>query len=345
MSVVVFRCDAGPEIGIGHAMRCLALAHAVAAQRAAVAFAVGPGTTVPALGRSGYRIFEVPSGADAAEAIGCEVGSQDAMLVVDNYRLDRTFEHACRSFAKRILVIDDLGGRDHDCDILVDPDLDGDRSDLRRAAPGAEILIGPAYAPLRPGFAQARVAALARHETADSMRRVFVSFGGSDPVNATGAALGALRTLPAEIMIDVAIGSGAPHLAALRECETGNVTVHVDVADPERLMAEADLAIGAAGVTAIERCVLGLPSLLISIADNQLRMAAALERAGAAINLGRIGAEIWPALISRCAEFAAHPRRLAAMSARAAVVSDGRGAVRVAAALLAESPAKSMSIH
>ena len=40
--------------------------------------------------------------------------------MVDDYRLDASFELAARGPARVVLVIDDLANRRHDCDMIVD---------------------------------------------------------------------------------------------------------------------------------------------------------------------------------------------------------------------------------
>jgi spore coat polysaccharide biosynthesis predicted glycosyltransferase SpsG len=61
MATAVFRCDAGPDIGAGHVMRCLALAEALQADGWQIGFAVSSKTVeaVPHLGNSGWQAVVV----------------------------------------------------------------------------------------------------------------------------------------------------------------------------------------------------------------------------------------------------------------------------------------------
>src|SRR5690606_36430662 len=118
---VVFRCDAGPEIGAGHVYGCAALAGVLAGLGWHCRFRVGPHTpaTVPALRAAGFLI-ELAAGGPA-EDVAALARSPAAWLVVDHYDRDIAFERACRAFCGRILVIADAPLRRHDCDILLDP--------------------------------------------------------------------------------------------------------------------------------------------------------------------------------------------------------------------------------
>ena len=44
-------------------------------------------------------------------------------LIVDHYALDSRWEVQMRPFVKKIMVIDDLADRRHDCDVLLDQNL------------------------------------------------------------------------------------------------------------------------------------------------------------------------------------------------------------------------------
>ena len=52
------------------------------------------------------------------------MGSKPDWLVVDHYALDRRWERALRTRVGRILVVDDLADRPHDCDLLLDQNFD-----------------------------------------------------------------------------------------------------------------------------------------------------------------------------------------------------------------------------
>ena len=120
----VFRADASPEIGGGHVMRCLALAEALEATGGwRCGFATRPesGAMVPSIRTLGCDPLELvgPAGDEPQALAGGWPGGCD-LLVVDHHRREARFERACRPWARRIMVIDDLADRHHDCDLLLD---------------------------------------------------------------------------------------------------------------------------------------------------------------------------------------------------------------------------------
>ncbi len=328
----VFRADAGPRLGSGHAMRCLTLADALAGRGWRCIFVCTPETvaTVPALRR--HRIMH-PADPDAPGDL-----PPGELLVVDHYGLGAAYEGGARRRAGRILVIDDLAEGRHDADLLLNQNLGREAGEYAGLVPpDCRLLLGPHWALLRPQFAAARPAALARRRKEPTLRRVLVALGGTDPDNATGVALAALARLGMEeTAIEVVLGPKAPHLEAVRAQAAAmpGARVHTGVEDMAALTAVADLAIGAAGGSAWERCCLGLPSVMLVLADNQEPIARALAAAGAADVAGRAGAVDTAALADAVAALRpSRPRR--EMAERAAAVCDGNGAGRVVEAVTA----------
>ncbi len=362
---VVFRADASVEIGTGHVMRCLTLAHALTKRGHSCRFIARdlPGHLGPRITAEGFALTLLPAPSsrssspqgrderpkspahahwaavpwpqDAAQTRAAATGAD--WLILDHYAFDAAWEAAAPPPGARLMVIDDLADRPHIAHLLLDQNLGRRSADYDALLPpGAERLIGPRHALLRPAFAQARPAALAaRAARGHRLARVLVTMGGVDLPDATGAALAALGRHP-DLQATVVMGAHAPALAAVRAQAAAlptPATVLVNTPDMAALMAEADLAIGAAGGTAWERCALGLPTLLAVLADNQAPAAAALHAAGAALSLGRAEDPAFPARLAQALEQAADPATLSALSAAAAAVTDGRGADRVAAAL------------
>ena len=336
----MFRADASEEIGGGHVMRCLTLADALAKKGWRCGFAVRNGTldTIPALARSLHEVWVIDC-AEPAEPQQLAARWPDGVdwLIVDHYGRDATFEGACRPWARRIMIIDDLADRVHDCDQLLDQTLGRTAAAYAGHVPDdCRLLLGPAYALLRPEFARARPAALARRQENGPVRRILVSMGATDPHNVLAVALEGIGRSGLDVEVDVVAGAASPHLAALHalaEDMPFPVTVHESVDDMADLMARADLAIGAAGSTSWERCCLGLPSLIVITADNQGKIAEELNRYGAAWALGWHEDVTSRKIAATTESIVADRKTRVDMSTRAAQLCDGRGTARCVAAL------------
>jgi UDP-2,4-diacetamido-2,4,6-trideoxy-beta-L-altropyranose hydrolase len=266
---------------------------------------------------------------DAEETVAALGARSWDWVVVDHYLLDSRWEKSLRRAARKILVIDDLADRPHDCDVLLDQNLhdgmEGRYSGMLSS--GALQLLGPRYALLRPCFRELRQFAKPRSD----LRRVLLLFGGTDPVNLTGRALEALDCSEGrDLSVDVIIG--AEHACRMQIetiCERAGHRCHVQPPDVATLMSEADLSIGAGGSTSWERCCLGLPSICASVAENQRGIARALQSAGASVYLGDADEATAASIRSELGRLRSDHARLTSMSIRALSLVDGGGVERV----------------
>ena len=253
-------------------------------------------------------------------------------IVVDHYALDERWEGHLRPYCKKILVIDDLADRAHDCDLLLDQNYFEDFEDRYDAFVPAwcKKFLKPKYALLRPEFREARETLKKRD---GHVKKIMIFFGGIDPTNETAKALKAVRMLNrVDIAVDVVVGALNPHRKIIEQIasEMPNCTCHFKVEDMAGLMAMADLAIGAGGTTLWERCVLGLPSLVITIAENQEKTVFEMAESGYLLFLGRSKA-VSVDFLNHALEIAIQsPRLLISFSRKTQSLVDGRGVKRIA---------------
>jgi UDP-2,4-diacetamido-2,4,6-trideoxy-beta-L-altropyranose hydrolase len=292
---VVIRADASRIIGTGHVMRCLSLAEVLSNRGASVSFIcrLHDGHRCELIEKRGFRVQSLPLSTskiepdckssysawlgeswqdDAAETITAieTIGSRPDWLIVDHYALDSNWEECVRASVGRIMVIDDLADRKHECDLLLDQNLYEDAEIRYRGLvpEDCQLLFGPRYSLLRDEFRVARAGLAARSGT---VRRLLVFFGGSDYANHTSAILDALSAIDlGDIAVDVAIGDQHEYRDEIDAiCRERNFECHVQTNRLAELMSEADIAIGAGGSATWERCCMGLPCLTFVVADNQ----------------------------------------------------------------------------
>jgi UDP-2,4-diacetamido-2,4,6-trideoxy-beta-L-altropyranose hydrolase len=346
-----FRVDASRDIGTGHFMRCLALAAALRKAGDRVRFlsrhasehlcdlarvngleiVVLKGAAAEPIDELAHsRWLATSQRADAMDSIAALSGSEWEWLIVDHYALDVRWETALRTSAKRVMAIDDLADRQHDCDLLLDQNIypDADTRYSGRTPSGCGLLLGPRYALLREEFGRLHEAARKRD---GQVHRILIQMGGVDADNQTEKAIEATAALGKRSWtVDVIVGKQHPALERLEVlCRHHGYTLHVQTTAVAALIAAADLAIGAAGSSSWERCCLGLPTLCIGQAANQTAIARGLQAQGAIVSLGE-GAAVTAGAISRAVESIANqPEFLAAASAAARRLVDGRGVERV----------------
>ena len=343
---IAMRVDASAQLGTGHLMRCLTLADALHERGARLRFICGPlpATQAHLVQDRGYELASLPAEASSTETLDA-AGSASALagerwdwIVVDRYALGAAWEGAMRRHAARILVIDDLADRDHDCDLLLDQNYlpEGEARYRGRVPAGCRLLIGPWFALLRPEYRQYRDRLVTRPQR---VVRLLVFFGGTDPQGMTEMALDAVSSPELDgLLVDVVYAGEATRRSRIeaRAALRPGTTVHGPRPHLADLMAQADLSLGGGGATSWERMCLGLPSLVITLADNQRAVAAWLQAQGLARVVGDAAtvtiADIRSALIDDVRREGPNPAVAEAMR-----LCDGRGTGRVADAMMAAS--------
>lgn len=350
---VLIRADASHAIGSGHIARCLTLATVLRDAGAEVGFACRelPGHLLDRLAAQGWQTWRLPASdgeacisqdIEAALPWQADINALQAQLgmtqrfdwiIVDHYGLDHQWQTAARQWASRIAAIDDLANRRHAVDLLLDQNFSGTAGVY---APWIDsrcrTLFGPRFAMIRDEFRRDAIA------IKPQMQRVLVNFGGFDAAGETWKAMQALDGFD-ELQVDFVAGTGNPEWARMQAMAEGrpNWRLQTHTEQFAELMAQADLFIGAGGGTSWERAALGLPTLCIAVAGNQRANAERLAEVGAHVYLGpretvsvRAIADalrvllVSQALRQRCAE-------------RSRQLVDGRGVLRVAAALAEHS--------
>jgi len=356
--LIFIRTDASKEIGAGHVMRCLALAEALRDLGATIEFITCNhyGNLNNQINGKGFKLHTIPRlekpklkqklagyeqwlGAtqeeDANESLKLISARQLDWLIIDHYALDYCWESKLRRHTKRIMVIDDLANRIHDCDLLLDQNYFHKKNRYNQLLmPDIGKLLGPKYTLLRKDFTKNSQRGVRYNRT---INRVFIFFGGSDLDNLTSTVLKVLigHNLK-HLSLDVVIGSSNPHQKDVHELvmECPNAELHIQTDNISELMIRADIALGAGGTTTWERMSVGLPSIVLTTAENQVPFIRDLDRDGYIKWLGSSNEvnkeEIHAALL----EAIQNPSRLRKQSKMCQKLVDGMGAQRVSKLLI-----------
>ena len=313
----VFRADSSFDIGTGHIMRCMALANALRDIGHECSFICKnhDGNINSLLLENNFEVYELQV-SKLKENLALDqnidqlshhswLGSSwahDADLtnsilykrkpdwvVVDHYALDVSWHKKIRSNTKKIMVVDDLADRHHDCEILLDQNLGADVDHYIKLVPSkCKIFLGPKYALLRPEFKRLREESLFKKRFG-KLRHILINFGGGDKLNLTEKVLKNLSQikLPKNIKIDVVLGpqvSLGTNIYSFRNVFFEKINFLQNVTNMAEIMTKSDLAISAGGSTSWERCALGLPTIIFSTADNQKKITKNIAKHGAGIS-------------------------------------------------------------
>ena len=166
------------------------------------------------------------------------------------------------------------------------------------ASPHHNVYTGKSYVALRDEFLIAKP-----RPFSETVRRILVLFGGTDPLDLTSKIYELARTRNesnVDITFDFILGSGyaGDGIVSLPEC---GIRVMKDVVRVSDYMREADMAISSQGRTTFELASLGVPTIVLAQNDRE-RLHRFAQMDNGFINLG-LGSEVSDADIASTLEW------------------------------------------
>lgn len=343
--LVLMRADATPTIGVGHAMRLLALAQELLARGTAVHLAgrLDIAWVEQAYREAGVGLHAVPATPDDLLALARQLGVSHCVL--DGYDLGPEWGHTLRAAGLPVLaMIDGDFAAEQDADLYVDQNPG---SPPRLVEGGRRSLAGAPYTLFRDDVLALRASPsdeLPSTTTGGAGEgagplRVLMVFGGTDPLGAAPvlAPLVLETGLPVDVTVISADDSWARSLAVAGD---QRLTVIRPVTDLAARARASDLVVTASGSSVWELLCLGVPIAVVCVIDNQTPGYEMTVARGLAAGLGHLAAlrddpATRRAAVEALTQTLTSARLRADRSARGQALLDGRGRERVADALLA----------
>jgi len=283
--VALIVCDLGPGTGIGHLMRCLALAEELRARDLEPWF-VADAAAVPfaaeQLRARGFS-WTAPPAPDALPTLAIRHGA--ALVVVDSYVLPASAYADLRSTGTPLLAFVDGAPGGREADVYLNQNLGGEHVP-HGLAEGATYLGGIDFALMRDEILAPSTTPV-RHDERPS---VLAFFGGTDVHGAAPVVTELL--VGTGVPFDATVVAATPELAErVRAVATGpgqDVTAVPPLGRLVDAVRGADAVVSAAGTSTWELMCLGAATALVVVADNQLAGFEAATTSGAALGLGRL---------------------------------------------------------
>ena len=205
---ILFRADAGAEIGYGHFIRTLALADMLKDDFECVFYTQSPSEYQRKECKKVCPLIELP--ADETRFQLFLDGLQgDEIVVLDNYFYTTEYQKAIKSKGCKLVCIDDMHDKHYVADAVVNhgfaSEADFSKEDY------TQLYTGPSYALLRSPFLKAD----------DTVRRNsnlwVVCFGGSDQNDYTGKAVRQLKIRNDSPEIIAVVGDSYQHTQQLKD--------------------------------------------------------------------------------------------------------------------------------
>lgn len=287
MPRLVFRADGNSRIGLGHVMRLLALAEILQPTFPEQLFLIRQPDPelVQQLAASGLAVQELPLlplPEEAAELVRRVLRPTD-VLVLDGYDFRYDYQNTVRGIVARLVYLDDLHSFPLAADLILNPAGGISPAQYELRQPGARLLSGPGYAPLRAAFRQSSPTTESPDPT-----QILVCLGGADPTHQTQRVTAALLELPSAPQVHAVVGSAYASWDSLQAWaqDQPRLLLHRNLSGGQlaELMHQCGAAVCSASTVSYEYCAAGGGLLFIlPVADNQYDIAQYLRQAGLAL--------------------------------------------------------------
>lgn len=270
-NTIIFRADGNSQIGLGHVIRCLALAELLnndfhcrfAIQDPSPEIVDQIKAICPEIILLLTRINELEKEAD--ELIKTFSGQE--IIVLDGYQFTTDYQQILKQKGNVLVCLDDLHDRHFVADAIINI-AGGVAKNAYSVAPYTKLCLGPAYALLRKPFREVQKMVSPEPEKA---QRILICFGGADLENFTLQTVRNLLHL--SLNLEIVIGSAYQHQDSLQKIIAKNSSVHLhqnlSAEEMAGLMQTCEAAITSASSVAYEYCAVNGILFLEKTAANQ----------------------------------------------------------------------------
>ena len=349
MTGVLFRVDAGPGVGLGHLQRCLSLASALRQRGVECSFLTNEAVlSAERIGVFGFQHeamrFETSWGPEDSAQTRAAAGRREwTTVVVDSMRKGSEYLWSLRDGGFSVCTLEDLAHFPFPCQLVVNGDAHAGQLRYQSSSGDTRFLLGPTYTVLRQELWE-----VPARQTRPRVGRILVTLGGADPSNLMPSLLRMLVELSVSLEITAVIG---PYFECRDEVQAvadslPSVVRLVEAPTSVRpFMEEADLAVSAAGQTLYELARVGCPTVSFSfpMGPDQAIQLEAIAQAGCVLSVGdaRQG-DVCARIRAALATLFSDASLRAAMTAAGRRLVDGQGAHRVAEAVMALAPGRTV---
>lgn len=316
-SIIFIRVDSSETIGTGHFWRCYKIARKLTEYGKSVEFITASMLIQHRnlLNEDGYELHDISTSIQTGLIIREQMNgdysswlptseAEDALLseeviksklqntcgiIIDHYAISKTWEEQISKLNLKIIVIDDLANRSHNCSILIDQNSFGDISGERYRDLcnfDCKFLLGSSYF---MGEFQRRPKIYFRRR---SQTRILVYAGGTnDPkiLQKFATLASHLYLQNRNVKIDFLFSKHlTKNMHLMRLVGQSNGRVIKFSPNFSNNLRNYDFMIGAGGTTLWEREYYNLPSALVSIAENQVPILRSMASRGSIVYLGHI---------------------------------------------------------
>jgi UDP-2,4-diacetamido-2,4,6-trideoxy-beta-L-altropyranose hydrolase len=287
---IIIRADGGTSIGMGHIVRCIALADMLK-NDFNIVFAIQKPveSVIKTIHTITQMIIHLPQTDDyTADATNFTTYlNTNDIVILDGYNFKTEYQKSIKDKGCKLVCIDDLHAWHQYADIVINH-AEGIQASVYSTEDYTQLYLGLNYVLLRSPFLHGDNP----NKKLNSIKKVFISMGASDIANNSGKFTEALISLPGIEEIHLMLGSINPNLNVIQNLIDTNKQVkiipHFDISDEElrELLRQCDIAICPASSISLECCATGIGLISGYTAENQMDNLNSLDKRKTLVNFG-----------------------------------------------------------
>jgi len=275
---IIFRCDASPDIGLGHLIRCLAVARELQKQNQII-FATTKDDTNSYIREAGFEIFFKEK--DETEEKFLKrlsfILNPEIIVIDKKYPYNTAFMGNLKQNTNRIIMIDNICEGLSECDEIIFPNTHLDKNVLKKYLLQEQInkvKTGPEYVILRDEFLALKDKI---NHNFHNPPNIIVTTGGTDPEGVLLKLIPWLKEMDLKANILILIGQAFKYKDELKKTII-NLPDNFQVLpySLEELL-KADIVICTFGVSIYEMIYLQIPTICISHSKENAKSAKILK--------------------------------------------------------------------
>ena len=330
---IIFRVEATPELGLGHLMRCLALAEKFkgSISNVAITFITSTNMVGEQVKSYDYKLINLPLSKNMTGEIKYyEKYLKKAMFITDIPNISEDYLKTLRKKACLVVSIDDGSDTIFCSDILINPNLSPKIN--HKYSSETQYYSGAKYVILKKAFGKYAVKKQIKRE----VKSLFVCFGGSDRNNITQRVANTIQNMDINILI--VVGIMYPYYNELVKDikEYSNIQIKRNVHNMDELIYDADLAVISGGTLLYETSAVRTPAIVICQNREQNKESEFFAENNAAINLGMFDNINEDTARNTIVKLILDYDKRELLSKNAEQLIDGRGADRIVNIILKE---------
>lgn len=273
MKKIAIRTDADEVRGMGHLMRCTAIAECICSLGHECLFIIKENKKAIAILEQNKMIYRILQNAvhgkefELEELKGVIEREGIHTLLIDAYDVTNKYFKTLHQDV-RLIYIDDLNQFKYDVDGIVDYAWSASEEQYKKYNySDVDFLMGNQYIPVRKSFLDNR-----QEQIPPTVKNVLITTGGTDPKHIVTRIIEKWNFEKyADVNLQVIIGQFYDNKEELKSLarQYPQINVYENLTNLSEIMSKCEVAVSAGGTTIWELCTIGVPIVGIAFVENQ----------------------------------------------------------------------------